>query len=402
MKKVLLLLAILLSLALSLPQKGRVLADCRLPEDLDRLSPEERFRRLREITESCSRELNQLQERKRTLREQIQYMNYQTQLTSLKINQTISRIALLERQIEELSQKIGILDQSLNEVSALFIGRVVATYKASKTSLWEIFFSSHSFADFFRRNKYLRAAQINDRRLLLTMEEIRLNYDQQKQKKEEKQQELEALKNQLAQQKNQLAQQKKDKEYLLAVTQNNEKRYQNLLAPAKGELEAIQAIVAGQGQEKEIGPVKEGERIATIILGKSACSNGTHLHFEVRRGGIPQNPALYLSNTAIVWDNAPDGPFNFSGSWRWPIDQPARITQGYGYTFFARVTRYYGGNPHTGIDMVNNNRAVYAVKDGTLYDGSIRCGGSYLRYVRVKHKDSNISTYYLHVNYERI
>ena len=243
---------------------------------------------------------------------------------------------------------------------------------------------------------------MNDRRLLLTMEEIRLNYDEQKQQKEEKQKELEALKNQLAKQKADLAKQKKDKEYLLTVTQNDEKRYQDLMARAQAELEAIQAIIAGRGEEEEIGEVKEGEKIATIIAGKSACSTGTHLHFEVRDGDIPRNPANYLSNTSVIWDNAPDGPFSFSGSWRWPIDQPIRITQGYGYTFYARVMRYYGGNPHTGIDMVSDNRAVYAVKDGVLYNGSIKCGGGYLRYVRVKHKDSNISTYYLHVNYEKI
>lgn len=377
-------------------------ADCSLPDNLDSLDPKERFDLLQEVAESCSQEIAKLQEKKRTLREQIQYMDSQIQLTNLKINQTISQIEILEAQIEELSQKISVLDQSLNEVSALFINRVIATYKAGKISFLDLFLSSRSFTDFFRRSKYLRAAQMNDRRLLLTMEEIRLNYNQQKEQKEEKQRELETLKDQLARQKADLDRQKKDKEYLLAVTQNDEKRYQDLMARAQAELEAIQAIIAGKGEEEEVGEVKEGEKIATIIAGKSACSTGTHLHFEVRDGDIPRDPANYLSNISVVWDNAPDAPFSFSGSWRWPADQPVRITQGYGYTFYARVMRYYGGNPHTGIDMVSDNLAVYAVKDGTLYNGSIKCGGGYLRYVRVKHKDSNISTYYLHVNYAKI
>ncbi len=377
-------------------------ADCRLPENLDQLSAEEKFNRLKEITESCRQEITQLQEQKKTLKEQIRYMDSQIQLTNLKIKQTASQIEILEAQIRELSQRINILDQSLNEASVLFINRVIATYKAGKISLLDLFFSAKNFADFFRRSRYFRAVQINDRRLLLTMEEIRLNYDAQKEKKEAKQHELESLRQQLAQQKRELAQQKKDKEYLLRVTQSNEKKYQELIVRAQAELEAIQAIFAGKGTEKKIGTVKAGDRIATIIQGRSACSNGSHLHFEVREGNIPKNPANYLTQANVIWDNDPDGPFSFGGSWRWPLDQPIRITQGYGYTFYARVMRYYGGNPHTGIDMVSNNRAVYAVQEGTLYNGSIRCGKGYLRYVRVKHKDSNLSTYYLHVNYEKL
>jgi murein DD-endopeptidase MepM/ murein hydrolase activator NlpD len=103
----------------------------------------------------------------------------------------------------------------------------------------------------------------------------------------------------------------------------------------------------------------------------------------------------------VVWNNSPDEPFGFGGDWDWPLSDPARITQGYGMTFYARVRRAYGGQPHTGIDMVSKdgNFDVKAVKPGELYRGSIKCGGGYLRYVKVKHKDSNLESYYLHVNY---
>lgn len=404
MKKVIFILLLIIVSLSALPPiwKGLAQTGCDLPENLETLDPEEKFELFKKIIDNCRGEINKLQEKKRGLREQIQYMDSQIRLTSLKINQTENQIEILKAQIKELSLKIDVLDQSLDKVSALFISRVIATYKAGRISFFDLLLSSRNFADFFRRSKYLRVVQTNDRRLLLTMEEIRLNYHERKEEKEEKQRELERLKNQLAQQNAELARQKKDKEYLLVVTQNNEKRYQELMAQAQAELEAIQAIVAGKGEEREVGQVKEGEKIATVITGKSACSTGTHLHFEVRDGNVPRNPAHYLTDVSVIWDNAPDGPFSFSGSWRWPIDQPIRITQGYGNTFYARVMRYYGGNPHTGIDMVSNNRAVYAVKDGVLYNGSIKCGSGYLRYVRVRHKDSNISTYYLHINYEKI
>jgi murein DD-endopeptidase MepM/ murein hydrolase activator NlpD len=67
-------------------------------------------------------------------------------------------------------------------------------------------------------------------------------------------------------------------------------------------------------------------------------------------------------------------------------------------TFFAATLRYYGGQPHTGIDMINNNLNIKSVANGTLYRGSIGCRGGTLRYVHVKH-DDGMNTYYLHVNY---
>ena len=80
------------------------------------------------------------------------------------------------------------------------------------------------------------------------------------------------------------------------------------------------------------------------------------------------------------------------------MNDPIRITQGYGMTYYASVLKYYGGSPHTGLDMVNDDYGVKAVRPGTLYQGAIGCGGGTLRYVRVK-QDDGYDTYYLHVNY---
>jgi murein DD-endopeptidase MepM/ murein hydrolase activator NlpD len=162
---------------------------------------------------------------------------------------------------------------------------------------------------------------------------------------------------------------------------------------------AIKSIVAGRGEEIKIGEVKEGDKIATIIQGASPCSNGTHLHFEVVKNGSHENPANFLKSISITWNNSPDGSFGFSGDWNWPLINPAKLNQGYGMTWYARVRRAYGGAPHTGIDIVSQtgDLTVKAVKDGTLYAGAIGCGGKNLNYVKVEHKDSDLSTYYLHV-----
>ena len=90
---------------------------------------------------------------------------------------------------------------------------------------------------------------------------------------------------------------------------------------------------------------------------------------------------------------------SFGGSWNWPIDDPIRITQEYGETLWTRRGDVHYSF-HTGIDMFSDSSLlVKAVKEGKLYRGSISCGGGTLTYVKVDHKDSDIDTYYLHVNY---
>ncbi len=236
---------------------------------------------------------------------------------------------------------------------------------------------------------------------MVRLASVQTNYKGQKKDQEDLQNELET-------QKENLDLQKYAKARLLEETKNDEKRYQSLLAAAKAEFEAIQAITAGKGVEEEVGHVSEGERIASIIQGSSCNSSGSHLHFIVREGSTALNPFAYL-NSSVSYENCSgtscgsgDGdPFNPSGSWNWPIDSPIKFSQGFGSTWSIRnswVGRIYSF--HNGIDINSGNLTVYAVKSGTLYRGSYGgSGGCRLRYVRVDHDDSNLDTLYLHINY---
>lgn len=349
--------------------------------------------------EELQQKLEELQGQKQTLAQTINYLNTKIQITENEIFQTQHEINLLEEEITALLGKIGLLDVNLEKISQVLVSRVAASYKNHQTDPVLLLFTSNGFQDFFRKYKYLKVSQQHDREVIFALEEARTNYDLQKQIKEQKQAEVEALQSKLLEQKAAIDQQKAQKQAALRVTQNDERRYQDQLAAALAELEAIQGIIAGKGSETEVGPVNEGDKIASVIPSVSACSTGAHLHFEVVIGDSRINPATFLSSKDVTWDNEPDGPFSFSGSSRWPIPDPVRITQGYGMTFYAGTMRFYGGSPHTGIDMVNNsNYSVYAVKSGTLYQGAISCGGGLLRYVRVDH-EGDMDTYYLHINY---
>ena len=249
---------------------------------------------------------------------------------------------------------------------------------------------------------YLKRIQEADRSLLDKLKVAQEAYLEEKSTQEE-------LQNQLESQKRSLASQKSAKTRLLEQTKNDEIKYQQLLSQARSEFEAIQAIIAGKGQESEVGHVNEGDRIASIIQGASCNSSGDHLHFIIGQGGTVLNPFSYL-RSGVSYENCSgsscgsgDGDaFNPSGSWNWPINEQISFSQGFGSTWAVRNTwvgRVY--NFHNGIDIDSNSSAtVKAVRGGTLYRGSYAgSGGCRLRYVRVNHDENDLETYYLHINY---
>lgn len=342
-----------------------------------------------------------LQKQAKTLSDQIKSMDSQIRLTGLKIEDSEEKIAGLEVEIATLSVKITGLEQSLTALSEILLKRIIQTYKKGDIEPFLLFFSSQDFADFFRRFKYLQVVQAHDKRLILAMQATKDDYGEQKRKEEEKKTKAEALKRQLEKYKLTLAQQKKDREILLEVTRNDERRYQEMLMAARAEYQALLKILAGQGEVAKIGPVKVGDIVGFMISGRSPCSTGTHLHFEVQLNGQTQDPAKYLKNVPLKYDydtgKIPEF-VNPQGSWDWPVDEPVLVEQIYGMSYWARVLNYYGGGPHTGIDMYSQGSLkIKSVGEGTLYKGSIACGGGELRFARVDQADG-VQTYYLHIN----
>lgn len=359
----------------------------------------------KEIDE-LTQKIASLQKERTSLSAQVQTFDSKILLNEKEIQKTEAEIRILKAQIADLSQRIEGLEVSLKELSVALVERIQQQYKHSSTDTLTRLFATTGVSSFFKQNKYTNQVRAHTQDLLVSTEFKRQVYDEEKARKENKQEEVVTLQSRLEQQQADLGRQRAEKNALLQITKNDEQQYQQRLAQALAELNAIQSIIAGRGSETEAGTVQSGDKIASIIAGPSTCSTGAHLHFEVVKSGVHANPAEYLRGVDINWSNQPDGSFGFGGSWEWPLNNPARITQGYGMTFFARPGGYsrsgaYGGSPHTGIDMVSKTPAdwtVKAVSQGTLYRGSIRCGNGNLRYVRVKHSD-DVSTYYLHVNY---
>lgn len=366
------------------------------PAPLSAESADDKLIELNKQIQEYERKLTELAGQKRTVSAAVNYLNAQIGLAQSQIAKTERELVILNSEIDALQGRISQLNSSLDDLSNIVVNRIRETYRQANIRPLYLFLASDGFSDFISRYKYLKTIQNHDREILLAMERSRANYNLQKSLKEEKQAEVEAKNTTLKRQKSSLAIQQQEKQQLLELTKNDEKRFQELLSKARSELEAIQGIIAGRGQETRVGEVTEGNKIASVIPGISACSTGAHLHMEVVKDGSHRNPFEYLSSKAVVWNNADPQP-SFTGSWNWPINDPVRITQGYGRTSYSSI---YANGFHTGVDMVNNNNDydVKAVKNGVLYRGSIACGGGVLRYVKVDHGDG-LATYYLHVNY---
>jgi len=349
--------------------------------------------------------LKQLQQQKNTLSSQIQYMDTQIYLTELTIKETEQKVTTTTSEINTLETRIVNLDSSLNYLSSQFVKRVAQGYKNRSIPLFDLLFNTNNIGNFINRVKYLKSAQDNNQKILVQVQETKLNFEEQKKLREEKTIQLNDLKSSLEKQRVDLANQKGSKQRFLADTQNNEKIYQDLLSKAQIEYSSIQAIVTVGGNEIEIGVVKKTNLIASIVPGASCNSGGSHTHFIIKDNGVVTNPFNYLrqvpfSNCSGSSCGSSDGdPFNPSGNLDWPIAPSIEFEQGYGETWAVRNTwigRIYSF--HNGIDINGISNDVSAISDGTLYKGSYSgSNGCALPYVKLVHKDSNIVSYYLHV-----
>ncbi len=399
MKKIGLICALLV---LGILCKGIVFAQdtCQQQDTCSGLTGEARVSCYEGVVSTCEKA-------KATLSSQIAVMNSKIELTTLRINALQLELTKLNTEIEALAGEIERLEGLLTKRIELVLHRIPEAYKRNVTasSFGSIFLSSN-LSDLISRVKYTNRVQEEDSQLLLQLKATQNNFSERKDVREKKKLQREQLKVQFEKESMDLLVQKKDKQILLEQTNNSETKYQSLLAAARSELVAIQGIIAGQGSETQVGEVKKGDKIASVIGSASCNSSGAHLHFMVtNNSGATQNPFAFLKsvdseNCSGYSCGSSDGdPFSPSGNWDWPLEPRIRFYQGYGNTWAVNhtwVRQIY--TFHNGIDIYGSSLDVKAVQDGTLYRG-FYSGNCNLQYVKLVHKDTGMMTFYLHVNY---
>jgi peptidoglycan hydrolase CwlO-like protein len=191
--------------------------------------------------------LNDVRNQKNTLSSQIQYMDTQIYITGLKQEETKEKIEKTQYEIETLDDWIDNLDSSLDKLSESLLNRIIAGYKTRQSSVIDIVLDSSNANDMVNKLKYYQIARESNKRVLMEVQEAKLNYEEQKKLREKKKDELDTFQKTLANQEIELKNQQDAKQTLLEVTQNDEATYSNLLAQAKRQQAAFKSFVQTTG-----------------------------------------------------------------------------------------------------------------------------------------------------------
>ena len=200
---------------------------------------------LSNISNACEAKISANRQDQTSLKQAITALTAKVNLAQAQINQTISQINALEKEVTVLSGVLETVNESLDELGKIYQARVRESYRRSRVTPVDMIFSTESFGDFLTKMKYLNTIKAKDQLILNELESTRLDYDQRKTDKVTKQKEVEKLKTKLESQKKILSQQQKDKQNILSLTQNDEKKFQSLLAQANALVASMRGFTSG-------------------------------------------------------------------------------------------------------------------------------------------------------------
>lgn len=289
-----------------------------------------------------------------TLKNQIGVIDLTIKKFAGDIRLTNTRITKTKLEIERLGQEIIVKGEAIERGRASLAGLLAVVSQRDAEGVLTIFVKYRSIGEFFANVYYLAGIGENLQERIKELRALKEELQQAKADTEARHRELAALSAQLSDQKAIQDGQKKERAAILAETQNQERRFQQLLDTTEAQQDAIQ---------------KELEALEA------------DLRKLVDPGSLPsKRPGVLL----------------------WPAE--GIMSQGYGVTAFARRSHFYAF--HNGIDIKNLiGTPIVAAEDGEVIatgDTDRYCRrGAYGKYIVVRH-GNNLTTMYAHLSLIRV
>ena len=197
------------------------------------------------ISAACQAKITDSQNQQTTLIQAISTLNSKINLSQAQINHTQVQIVTLEKEVSVLDGVLTTVSDSMDQLETIYAARVRESYKQMRVTTLDLLFSSSSIGDYFNKVKYLDTIKTKDELILTELEKSKIDYNQRKNDKVQKQAEVEQLKTKLLAQKKSLLSQQNEKQKILVLTQNDEKKYQSLLTQANALVAAMRGFTTG-------------------------------------------------------------------------------------------------------------------------------------------------------------
>jgi len=297
-------------------------------------------------------ELEVIGTEKKTLQSEVSRLNVSAKKLGADISLTQSKIQNTSLTIDELSIKIGDKEESITKSKKALVASIRSIQLSDDTSLIEAMLTHTSLTDFWSNVDTLESfqgkLQTNIEELRTLKEILRKNQEVEMLKKEE----LANLQGSLVDQRQIVDYNKREKDKILAITKNQESKYQDYLEDAEERREQF---------EKELSQLESDLKIAI-------------------------DPSLI--------------PKSEKGILVWPLDKII-ITQKFGNTAFAQ-SGAYNGRGHNGVDFgIPVGTPVKTAGSGTVEavgnTDEVKGCYSYGKWVLVKHT-TGLSTLYAHLS----
>jgi murein DD-endopeptidase MepM/ murein hydrolase activator NlpD len=316
---------------------------------------EERQREIATLEEEIAvyqETLSKTSEKSQTLQNQVSRIETQIKKLSTDIRLTENRITAAELHMEELDNQITKSEARIERQRKTLAKTLQAIYQEDADSIIELLLKNGQFSDFFGQLENIHKLEESIHKDMAEIRSLKTVLQNERDSRASRRTELSDLQKELYDRKKIEENTKNSKAALLAVTKNEETRYQELLA----EREAIREQMLDEIQKIE-----------------------DELRRRIDPSAIPEAKEGVLS---------------------WPLRGSIALTQSFGITPDSKIL--YNGKPHNGIDFkASIGTPIYAADSGPVletgdtdaYTGCL----SYGKWILIKH-ENNLATLYAHLS----